>query len=190
MALENLRKSLVQEAEVQARKLIDEARKRAEKVTDEAMEKAAKARKESREKADALAEAESNERISSAELKGKRLIAEAMDRKMQEAMEKVWQEFAKTPKSGGYEKILRTLISDAEKELGAKSVVHVNAQDAKLARKISKNVAAKPADMTGGAVVTTADGRISIDNSLESIFEQRREEAKKVIFSEMFSKGK
>jgi len=185
MGLENVRKGLVQEAQAEARRLLSQAEKRAAEITAEAKEKASKAKAQARERAKQAAEAMESERTSAAQLKANKVVAEAANRKMDEALEKAWEEFAKTPESKDYEKIMKTLITGAEKELGAKAMVHVNARDAKIAGKFSKNVAAKPVNIAGGAIITNADGRISIDNSLESMFGQGKEEAKKVIYSEL-----
>ncbi len=190
MGLENLKKSLTQEAQAEAKRLQSDAQKQASRATEDAREKAAKIRADARERAKAMVESETNERMSSAELKGKRLVADAMDRKMKEALEMVWKDFAKIPETAGYEKRLGGLISEAEKELGPKCVVYVNKGDAKAARKFSKNVSEKAADIAGGAITTTPDGRISIDNSLEAVFEQRKEEAKKAIYADLMKAGR
>ena len=190
MGLEKLRKSLLDEAKTEAKKLLFESEKRASDTTQQATERAAKIRAQARENAKNTADAEMNERISSAQLKGKRLIAEAIDKKIQQALEKAWQEFSKLKESAEYEKMMKKFITSAEKELGANAVVHVNKSDEKIAKRFSKNVSQKPAQISGGAIVSTPDGRISIDNSLEAVFEQNREEAKKAIYSQMLKGGK
>ena len=97
----------------------------------------------------------------------------------------VWHEFVKVRGSASYEKMLKGLITQGEKELGEKSIVHVNESDIKLAKKFFPNVSAKPIDISGGAVVVSKAGNISIDNSFESIFGSRKDDIKKIIFREL-----
>ena len=128
--------------------------------------------------------AEKNERISAAKLKAKKIVSDATNKTIDFAMEKIWLEFVKLPSKDEYETILKSLITSAEKELGS-GVVHVNANDFRLAKKISKNVSEKPADISGGAIITSKNGKILIDNSLESIFDSKRDDVRKIIFSEI-----
>ncbi len=184
MSLDNLSKALMQEGKGEARKIISEAEKQASEGISKAKETAKEITSEARKKAGELVLAEENERISAAKLKAKRILSNATNKTIDSAMEKIWQEFVKLPSKDGYEAMLKALITSAEKELGS-GVVHVNANDLRLAKKISRNVSDKPVAISGGAIVTSKNGKIIIDNSLESIFDSKRDEARKIIFSEI-----
>jgi len=185
MGLENVKKGLAQEAQAEVKRAVSWAQKAADETLAQAKENASKIRAEAREKASQMAAGEANERASAAELKAKKILAQAMNKKMDEALEMAWNEFAKKAQSKDYEKMMKALITGAEKELGAKTIVQVNEDDLKIAKKYSKNVSSKTAEIAGGAIISTADGRISINNSLESIFEQGKDGAKRIIYAQM-----
>ncbi|HLC93094.1 MAG TPA: V-type ATP synthase subunit E [archaeon] len=186
MGLENVKKGLVQQAQAEAKKILSQADKLAEQTIEEAKENASKIRARAKERAAQIADAEANEKGSAAKLRAKKQIAEATNAKMDEALAKAWEEFSSAAQGKGYEKMMEMLIEVAEKELGGKAIVYVNERDEKIAKKFSKNVSPKAANISGGAIVSTADGRISIDNSLEAIFAQKKDDAKKVLYMEMF----
>ena len=50
----------------------------------------------------------------------------------------------------------------------------------------TKNIAKKTLDITGGAIISSKDNNVSIDASLEAIFENNREEIRGMIFKELF----
>ena len=186
MGLENVRKGLLQEAQGESRRMLAQAQGLTSQINEGAGQKARKIKSEAKNRARRLADAEGNERTSAAQLKARKMVSEAVNMKMDEALQKVWHEFAVWAQGKEYEKMLKELITGAEKELGGKCILQVNPRDIKAAEKFSKNVAKKAEDISGGAILSTLDGRISIDNSLESIFAQRKDEAKKVLFSELF----
>ena len=188
MSLENLGKALMQEGKAEARKIISEAEKQASAELAKAKDAAKEITAVARKKVEEIVVAEQNERISAAKLKAKKIVSDATNTTIDSAMEKIWQEFVKLPSKEDYETILKGLITSAEKELG-NGVVNVNANDMRLAKKISKNVSDKPADISGGAIVTSKNGKIIIDNSLESIFDSKKDEVRKIIFSEISAQG-
>ena len=188
MSLENLGKALMQEGNVEARKIISEAEKQASEGISKAKETAREITSRARKKSGEIVIAERDERISAAKLKAKKIVSDATNAALDAAMEKIWREFVRIPSKGDYETMLKALITSAEKELGS-GVVHVNADDMRSAKKISKNVSDKPMAISGGAIVTSKNGKIIIDNSLESIFDSKRDSVRKIIFSEISVQG-
>lgn|SRR3989344_8873081 len=188
MSLENLGKALMQEGNVEARKIISEAEKQASEGISKAKETAREITSRARKKSGEIVIAERDERISAAKLKAKKIVSDATNAALDAAMEKIWLEFVRIPSKGDYETMLKALITSAEKELGS-GVVHVNADDMRSAKKISKNVSDKPMAISGGAIVTSKNGKIIIDNSLESIFDSKRDSVRKIIFSEISVQG-
>ncbi|MCR4368680.1 MAG: V-type ATP synthase subunit E [archaeon] len=191
MSLEDLRKKLIQEGKTQANKITSAAQKEAETTVASAQEEAKKIIAQSKEKAKKIAESERSERIGASQLRAKKIVSEAKNRLVEENLEKAWEELKKMPKSPGYEKFLKQLIIEAEKELStsAKTMVQVNKEDLKIAKKHSKNVSATPAQMHGGAIISTKDGKITIDNSLEAIFEHKKEGLRGIAFKALFTEN-
>ncbi|MEK6958029.1 MAG: V-type ATP synthase subunit E family protein [archaeon] len=191
MSLENLKKAMIEEAKNEAKKITSEAEKEAKQNLSEAEKNAKEIVQKAREKTAKSIEAERKERASAAQLKAKRIVSEARNRVVEDAMQQVWGEFSESAKGKGYEKLLKKLIVQGEKELGEKAIVAVNKSDFGAAKRISKNVSAKTAEISGGAIISSKSGEITIDNSLEAIFENSREDVGGMVYRELFGgKGK
>lgn len=187
MSLEELKKSLLQEAKAQAKRMEADAQKLAEQRLDAARAQAKAIVSEAAERAQRAAAAEKNERQGAAQLKAKKITSEAQNRVLGQGLEKIWKEFSELPaQKAEYERLLKRLISHAEKEIGKGAVVAVNSRDQAIAKRLSKNVSGKAAGIAGGAIVASADGSISVDCSLESLFSQKEEEMRKLVYSEIF----
>ncbi|GEM_PF-5542977 len=187
MSLEELRKSLLQEAKAEGRRVTADAQKLSEQRLDAAKAQAKAIVSEAVERAQRIAAAERNERQSAAALKAKKITSEAQGQVLAQGLEKIRKELGQFPsQKAEYEKLLKRLIGHAEKEIGKGAVVMVNSRDQALAKKHSKNVSGKAAQISGGAIAATADGSISVDGSLESIFSQKEEELRKLVYSEIF----
>lgn len=187
MNLDSVKKGLLNEAKAEERKIIKQAEKDAESLIASANDKAKQTVADAKKRAQSLVEAERNERISAAKLRAKKMLSDASNKVVEDALSQLRQEFMEIRKSPSYEKIMKRLISEAEKEFEGKCEVFVNEDDIKTAKKISKNVSAKAVNISGGAIIASKDGKISIDNSLESIFEGRQDDLKRILFAEISS---
>ena len=186
---ENLRKSLVKEAKKEARKIDEKAGEEAGSAIGLANMRAKKEIEEAMEKASRIVAEERDERLGSAKIRSKRIVADSVNRVIDNAMERLWEEFAGLPKAPGYGRMLERIIESAEKELGGKTRVYVNANDLQAAKKISKNVSQKTIQISGGAVISSNDGKVEIDGSFESIFESKKAELRKIISNGIYGKG-
>ena len=190
MSMENLKKSLLQEAEKEASAITSKAEKEASAIISAAREEARKRKEEARARAKGLVAAEKTEKLSGAQLRAKKIVSEAKSKVVEENLGIVWREFSKLPDEKNYGGLLKKWIAEAEKSLGGKTVVSVNEKDAKIAKKFSKNVSAKVVDIAGGAIIFSQDGKVSIDSSLESVFRHNGPEARKIVFNDLFGKVK
>ncbi|VVB99559.1 V-type ATP synthase subunit E [uncultured archaeon] len=191
MSLEELRKGLLQEGKSEAAKAKSLAEKRASEIIGAAMQEASKLKEKAKARAEAAIASERNERIGAAQLKAKKIVSEAKNRVIEQALEKIWKEFGAVPNNrAGYEKLMKGIISKAERELGKGAIVSVNARDKTLAKRLAKNVSGENADIEGGAIVSNSDGTVAIDCSLESIFGQDSEKLRKLVYYELFGKGR
>lgn len=185
--LQELRKGLVQEARAEAKKIIGDMEKQGETKLSAVKAEAKKISAEAKARAEQAVAAERNERISAAQLRAKKIIAEAMNKVVEQGLADTWSEFTKVPeKKEVYEKLMKQVISTGEKELGGDCIVMVNRKDSGLAKKLSKNVSKEEVEISGGAIISTKDGSITIDNSLEAIFSQNEEETRKLVYTEVF----
>jgi len=190
MSMENLKKSLLQEAEKEASAITSKAEKEASAIISAAREEARKRKEEARARAKGLVAAEKTEKLSGAQLRAKKIVSEAKSKVVEENLGIVWREFSRFPEDKRYEGLLKKWIAEAEESLGGKTVVSVNEKDAKLAKKFSKNVSAKAVDIAGGAIIFSQDGKVSIDSSLESVFRHNEPEARKIVFNDLSGKVK
>jgi len=158
-----------------------------EKAAAEADAELEKARKEKKELVEAakkdaerIVENERNEIIASARLKGKQMNSEAKETAVNAALEEVWKELLNLRKSSSYGKAMKKLIAEGEKELGKGTVVLVRKEDRKF------ESGSKETEISGGAIIQTKDGKISVNNSFEAIFEESQDELRKELYAKMF----
>ncbi len=183
MSIENIQQSLLQEGKKEETRITGEGRKEAETIMVNAREQAKAIKAEEKRKAEELVENERRERISAAKLKAKKIVNEARNKLVDSALGEIWEEFREFPKQKEYAGFMKKIIMEAENELG-KGTVMVSAEDLALAKKHSKNAVKSGEPITGGAIIATKDGKIIIDNSLEAIFGNNKEEIKGIIFRE------
>ena len=105
------------------------------------------------------------------------IIESAIDEIFTKAKEKL----AQSNNEKNYEKLLTRMIQDSVSKLGAEIVIQCNKADQKLVRKISsqestgKNMKVSVSDdfldIIGGIKATSADGTMTLDNTLDSNIE-------------------
>jgi len=105
------------------------------------------------------------------------IIESAIDEIFTKAKEKL----AQSNNEKNYEKLLTRLIQDSVSKLGSDTVIQCNKADQKLVRKISsqesttKNMKVSVSDnfldIIGGIKATSADGTMTLDNTLDSNIE-------------------
>ena len=105
------------------------------------------------------------------------IIESAIDEIFTKAKEKL----AQSNNEKNYEKLLTRLIQDSVSKLGSDTVIQCNKADQKLVRKVSsqestgKNMKVSVSDdfldIIGGIKATSADGTMTLDNTLDSNIE-------------------
>jgi len=190
MAIENLKKSILQEAEKEAGRIVSEAEAEAEKIKASSLEKARVILAQAKKKAEETGLQQMNDRVSSAKLKAKKMVAEANEALVENALEEIWNYFKKIPDQSDYESIMKKFILSGQSSIGKNSVVFTNARDAKIAKKYAGNVSQDHVEISGGAIIKSSDGKIIVDNSLESIFQSKKNELRRLIYLELLGYGK
>jgi V/A-type H+-transporting ATPase subunit E len=181
MGLEELRKGVLDKAQ-------EEARAQARDADAEAAGLMAKAEAQRKELLDAasreakeMVEAERGEAIANAHLEAKRELAKAKEELVASVEERVWKELLAVRKNKKeYAALLHKLIEKGRKALQEESagevLAYLNADDKKLVLEIKGvKLARETIECAGGAVVTSADGRVRIDNTLEALFAEKRD---------------
>lgn len=184
MSFEDLKRKLLEEAELEAKRLVSSAEKEASLSLSSAEDKLKILSAESLKKAKELSDLHFKDSVSSARLKAKRLISEAKDFAIENALRDVWFNLCELRKSREYDAVLKKLISDGLALIGDDAVVFVNKNDLKIAKKYAKNVSESNVNMVGGAIISK--GSVLVDNSFEALFSSKKESLKTLVYTELF----
>jgi V/A-type H+-transporting ATPase subunit E len=186
MGLDSLKREIEREAEAEGRKILDDA-ERESRETVKGAEKGAKLKETDAEaEAQKLLASEKSERIVATRLEAKKIRADAKEEAIKESLGSVWKQFAALPKGKEYPALLGRLVSDGTREIGAGAKVYVRKEDRGLLKDMGADLAEKPIGCAGGAIIESADGKVRVDNTLEQLFEEKREEIRKEIYGRLF----
>lgn len=156
---------ITREAEERSRQILEEARQAAKQAEDAA----------NRETVASLPAAQA--RIDyEAQLKIQEMVAEVREQLIGRVMDAVVAELANLPDSSSYEDVMSALLEEAAHLIDTDLVIHVRAEDKKLAVKLAKKLDRKATVETtlkgwGGLAALSADGLVCVDNSLEARIE-------------------
>ncbi|VVB98244.1 V-type ATP synthase subunit E [uncultured archaeon] len=168
------------DGEAALRKAEDDLEAELAKVKGEGEARVAAAEREAAE----LVGNERRERLSWAKLEGKRVIAEAKEDAVRNAFDSLIDRVKAYAGTRQYAEKMKAKISSAAREVGGKAVIHVR----KGEKAISGNGAEvrKDADIIGGAIVESKDGKLRIDLSLEALLDAERDTLRKAVYERMF----
>jgi len=186
MGIEKLKGSLLSEASEDARKIVEAAETHVARMVAEERSKIAERKKGADREVERLLEEQRNERIAWARLESKRIVAEAREDAVQGVVEEFFDSLEGVRKSPEYRKFLARAVPQAAEELGGDVSIHVVKGDKALVPAPKGARVSEDLDCLGGAIVETADGKIRIDLTLETLFETRRDETRKRIYEKLF----
>ena len=187
MGLSQLKNELIGDAKDEAKRIAQETEKEKKEILKEAQKRKEAVLKQAEKEAQSLVNDEKREQYAAIQLKAKRVVSEAKEATVNQNMDKVWQEFVKASQGKDYGQLLKKLIEQGQESLGEKAVVQVNAKDKSLAQKYARQVSKSPVEISGGAIIASADGRIVINNSLEALFDEHKEEIRRLVFGQLFT---
>ncbi len=176
MPLSKLLEALEADAEREAEQIIREAEERAQQILEEA-KRAAKQAGETAQRETIAPLPAAQARIDyDAQLKIQELYANVREQLIGRVMDAVVAELANLSKTPRYEAVMRALLEEAAHLIDTDLVVHVRAEDKKLAEKLVKSLRRKATVETtlkgwGGLVALSADGLVRVDNTLEARLE-------------------
>ena len=191
MGLEEMLSTIRADTEVEYAKTISDAKAAAEKILAEARQTSQSTVEQKRIQSEKELQEEKLRSIASARLEVKRRLLETRDevlKKDQEEAMRYLKEFAKSTVQQ------RFSFKDGEGwscKNGASSVVEVNAADKKLLGTTKSSeylISALPIDCIGGAIISSKDGKRRVDNTIESIFGERKEDLRLKLSEQVFGK--
>lgn len=189
MGIERLKGSLLSEAKEDAGKIIQAAEAHVARMVEEERSRKEASKKEADKDIERLLEEQRNERIAWARLESKRVLAEAREDAIKGVIGDVFDSLAKARKTPEYKKFLARSIPQAAAELGAGPTVRVCKGDRALVPEIKGAKVVEDLEGLGGAIVESADGKIRIDLTIETMFETSRDEIRKRIHERLFGGG-
>lgn len=125
-----------------------------------------------------------------ATVEARRRVAEAYERALSELLKALYEEVERIRTSERYLKFLERSLSEALRYLPQGDVViYASPRDRgaveAIARRLGVSGMVAERDMRGGVVVSTKDGAVVVDMSLESLVANRVEELKSLVYREL-----
>jgi len=186
MGIERLKGSLLSEANEDAGKIIEAAEAHVKRMVEEERSRRAASMKEADSEISKLLEEQRNERIAWARLESKRVLAEAREDAIKGVIEDVFDSLGKARKTPEYKKFLARSIPQAAAELGGSVTVRVCKGDKALVPAVKGAKIVEDLEGLGGAIVESADGKIRMNMTIETLFESQRDEIRKRIYEKLF----
>lgn len=186
MGFEDLASELHRHAETEGRRLVHAAEKSAEKSAEAAKEKADESLRAAKKEAAAFVKQESSERVTSARLSAKKLLDEARDEAVFQALQQVWAEFRSASlKKSAYPALFSRLLSEGLAELGTEdAILYVRDEDRPLCG--NRRTAKLPSNYSGGLILERADGKVRVSKTLEDTFALHESSLRKQIYDRLF----
>ncbi len=186
MGIERLKGSLLSEASEDAGKIVEAAEKHVSRMVEEERSQMAARKKEADREIEKTLEEQRSERIAWARLESKRLLAEAREDAIKNVLEDFFDSLEGVRKSPEYKKFLSNSVAKAAAELGGDVSISLCKGDKALLAQVKGAKVKEDLDALGGAIVESADGKIRIDLTIETLFEAQRDEIRKRIYDKLF----
>ncbi|HLD75988.1 MAG TPA: V-type ATP synthase subunit E [Candidatus Norongarragalinales archaeon] len=183
MSLDALRAEINHEAEKERKKKIDSARHESALLIEKAEEDAdaylATSKEAALEEAKTLSSA-----LSAARLEAKKVVSEARDDLVARELSGAKKTVLSFGSDRRYPSFLKKQLECALKQIGSeKPLIHVRKKDVPLLKKWGYS--AGSVECAGGVLVSTPDGRIRVNATLESIFDQRKDLCLQKLYEEL-----
>ena len=186
MGIEKLTTSLVSEANHEAQEIVKTAQWHVDKMLKDEQSKEKGLKEEAKKEVEQRLRDQRNERIAWARLEAKRILADSKEDAISNSLELFFSLLKDIRKSAQYKSFLKKSVQDAVKELGGKPTVHIIKGDSPALGKVNGAKTVADLDCLGGAIVESSDGSVRIDLRLETLFELKRDDLRKVVYEKLF----
>ncbi len=191
MALEDMLKALEEEGCAECERILSQAEERAKRIVEEAEREGIAIKDAHMAKAKELLRSEKSRILSEANFAVKKAIIQAKDSLISQVFDRVSDRVEKLRSSPEYPDVFRKLASEALANAQGRVLVSVDERDEKMAGPILDDLGADYELRTdirccGGLTVTTADGRITFVNTLDSRLDKARAVLKPDVASILF----
>jgi vacuolar-type H+-ATPase subunit E/Vma4 len=191
MGLDDMLATIQSETESQASKIISDAKSQADKIISDGQKHAQMILSQGAEQSKREVEEDRMRVLASARLGANRRLLEARDevlRGYEDQASSYLSEFSSSPE---YKDFFVRMLTDGVSKIGEDAVVQINPRDKPLLKdprlkQLKIQVSPEPLGSVGGVVVSSKDGKRRVDNTLESIFNERRDELRLKLSQQVF----
>ena len=190
MGLEEIVSAIRADAENKRAKGLSDAKMEAEKILSEATESSARIVSQGRSLAEREVQEEKLRSVAAARLGAKREILEERESVLQRYETQASQYLEEFSRSPNYKSFLLRIIEDGVSKIGEDAVVHVNSKDKALLQgaRLNVQISSTPINCKGGALINSKDEKRRVDNTIESLFKERKEELRLKLTEQIFGK--
>jgi vacuolar-type H+-ATPase subunit E/Vma4 len=192
LGLDDMLTTIRSNTETQVSKIISDAKTESEKIIAEARQRADNATSRGAQQSAREVEEERNRVLASARLGASRRLLEARDEVLRGYEEQASSYLADFANSPDYKDFFVRMANDGVSKIGDSAVVQINPRDKPLLKdprlkQLNIQVSPDPLNGAGGVVVLSSDGKRRVDNSLESIFNERKDELRLKLTQQIFA---
>jgi V/A-type H+/Na+-transporting ATPase subunit E len=190
MGLEEMLSAIKTNTSAQRDKIIADARSEAERIEAEANAKSETLISQSRSQSEKEVIEGRIRSIASFKLEAKRKMLEAKDeimRAYEEQAASFLNDFTKSPE---YKDFLLKVTKDGISQIGSDAIVQINVRDRNILNGSGFQISSDPISSIGGAIITSADEKRRVDNTVESIFDDRKQELRLELMKQVFGDQK
>lgn len=191
MGLEEILASIKSDTETRYSKIIADAKAEAVKITEDAQARSQSISTQGRVEGEKEAQDEKQRSVASAHLESKRRLLEARDELLRDYEERASGYLKEFTRSSKYKDYLLRMVRDGVSKIGSGAIVQTNSSDREALDNLESKdfvVSKENLDCIGGAVVSSKDGKRRVDNTLESIFNERKEDLRLKLTQQVFGK--
>jgi V/A-type H+-transporting ATPase subunit E len=194
-------KKIESDSKAEAEEILKEAEETASEILSEAEEKAKTIENEILQRGKREAEQEKQRIIANAKLRARKILLDTKEELIDSVFSKVREELSDLDKSKEYPEILSNLIVEAATSIGGNEIIlYCRKEDSKILtqeflKKLSKKLnckltlASESINATGGVIARSVDGKIEVDNTLETRMERLKEDLRSTAARILFAGG-
>jgi len=186
MGIDHLTADILAEARKEAKAITSAAEAEKKAYLAEEKQRVSNRRNAAKAEADAFVFAQQRERIAWAKLEAKKIEGDARESVITNTMTELYKQLLTLRGTSGYSKFINQRVKEALEELSVSNpVVHVYKGDKKLLKGVTATIKEDLPGM-GGAIIESSDGSVRVDATLETLFEDKRELLRKMLYERMF----
>jgi V/A-type H+-transporting ATPase subunit E len=195
MSIEDILQALDDQCHQECQEIFNRADSEAKQILDKAQADAENIRRARLDKVEAEARGETISILYTARLKSKNEIIQAKEKVAEEALEAAEKRLQQLRSEDDYSATLEGLIKEGLFRISGKVLVHVDPADRELADSVLRESGLDfelltDVETVGGAVVSDADGRVKIINTVEERLNRAREKLRMEVSGILFEEEK